>query len=181
MNLPLIGALLLGALLMFWIIGAYNRLVALRNAVSAAWVRVQEALEHRGAAVEPLVALLSEPMASEKGALDSWLAAHAAAAQAASAMSAQPLSPALAQAWVAAEGQLGAAASRVLALLDQQAGLLDEEGVAALQSNWRAGHDRLPFARQTFNEAAQACNEAAGAFPTRLVARGFALGPVGQI
>ena len=31
-----IVALLLGALLMFWIIGAYNRLVALRNAIAAA-------------------------------------------------------------------------------------------------------------------------------------------------
>ena len=181
MSLPLTAAVALAVLLTFWIIGAYNRLVAMRNAVAAAWARLQETLDQRGAAVEPLVSALREPMSSEQGALDTWLAAHAAATRAASAMSTLPLSPAHAQAWVAAEGLLGAAASRVLALLDQQAELSAEPAVARLRTSWLDGQERLPFARQFFNDSAQAHNEAAAAFPTQLVAAGFGLGPVGQV
>ena len=175
------AALALGAVLVFWIIGAYNRLIAMRNDIAQAWARVQEALDQRGAAVAPLVAALREPMAAEQGALDTWQAAHAEAVAAASAMAAHPVKQEHAQAWVAAEGVLGAAASRVLALLEQQAEVQHQDPVAALTATWRDAQARLPFARQFFNDVAGAYNEAADAFPTHLVAGGFSLSRAGLI
>ncbi len=178
---PLLVALALAAVLLFWVIGAKNRLVALRNTIADAWSKVQTALDQRGDAVEPLVAALREPMAAEQGALDTWTAAHAEARKAAAAMAARPVDEARALAWVAAEAALAAAASRVLALLDQHAELRQQEPVAALAQAWRDGQARLPFARQLYNEAAAAYNDALGVFPTPLVARAFKLGRAGTL
>ena len=177
----LLAVLVTAAVLLFWVIGAYNRLVVMRNGINEAWAKVQLALDQRGAAALPLVAALREPMAAEQGALDTWLAAHAEASRAASTMATRPIAEPHAQAWVAAETALAAAASRVLALLDQQTELRFADPVAALASTWRDGQARLPFARQQFNEAAAAYNDALGLFPTRLVARGFSLERAGLL
>src|SRR5690349_11600412 len=55
------GRIVLGALvalLVFWAIGAYNRLVRLRNAVVAAWTPVDSALRRRQALAIELAELL---------------------------------------------------------------------------------------------------------------------------
>ncbi|MDP3224282.1 MAG: LemA family protein [Rubrivivax sp.] len=177
----LLFAALLGALLLFWVIGAYNRLVAMRNGIGEAWSKVQQALDQRGAAVLPLVAALRVPMAAEQGALDSWCQAQGDAEKAAAAMNTRPVDEARALAWVAAESWQAAAASRVLALLDQHTDLRSQDPVAPLTASWREAQARLPFARQNFNDAAAAYNEALAVFPTQIVARGFGLGRAGLI
>lgn len=113
-----LAALAAGATLIFWAVGAYNRLVELRNAVAAAWSQVQEGLERRGRAAAPLAAALAGPLASEQRALDTWLADHAAAERAAATLATRPLDAARAAAWLAAEATLAASASRVFALMD---------------------------------------------------------------
>lgn len=181
MQTPALLALLTGAVLLFWVIGAYNRLVAMRNGIAAAWVKVQDALAQRAAGVDELAQRLREPLAAEQGALDTWLAAHGEAAKAAAALGGKPVSEELALAWVAAESALAAAASRLLALLEQQPELGQDEPVVQAMAAWRDGQSRLPFARQLFNEAAAAYNQAAAQFPTRIVARGFGLARAGLI
>ena len=170
-----------GAVLLFWVIGANNRLVSLRNDISSAWGKVQDALSQRASGLAALAGLLREPLAAEQGALDTWLAAHAEAAKAAAALGAKTVNEGAAQAWVAAESALSAAASRLLALLEQQPDLSQLEGFNDALTAWREGQARLPFARQLFNEAATAYNDAAGLFPTRIVARGFRMGRAGLI
>jgi LemA protein len=177
----LVGTLLVLAVLVFWIIGAYNRLIALRNAIAEGWARVQAALQQRGGAVQPLLAALQEPMAAEAGALQALAEAHDECQKAAAAMNTKPVDETHAQAWVAAEARLAAAAARVLALLEQQRELAATEAVATPLAAWREGQAQLPFARQLFNQAATAYNEAADLFPTRLVARGFRLSRAGAI
>lgn len=185
MNTGLVAAVAGGAVLLFWVIGANNRLVALRNGITGAWGKVQEALNQRARGVAALAALLREPMAAEQGALDTWLAAHAAAAKAAASLGSKPVNETAAQAWVAAETALAAAASRLLALLEpllaQQPELQQQPGVAEALDAWREGQARLPFVRQLFNEAATAYNDAVALFPTRIVARGFRMRRAGLI
>ena len=171
----------LAAVLLFWVIGAYNRLIAMRNKLAQAWARLQSALDQRGAALQPLVACLRAPMAAEAGALDAWLAAHAQSSQAAAAMTLRPVNEPHAAAWVAAEATLASAAARALALLDQHSELALQEPVTTLAANWRAGQEQLPFARQAFNDLAQAYNDAVGQFPTRWVAHSFTLERAGLI
>ena len=169
------------AVLLFWVVGAYNRLVAQRTAIGQAWAKVHDALQLRGAAVPALVSALREPMAAEHGALDALLTTHTEAARSASEMTARPVDSARALAWVQAEAAVDAAASRVLALLEQHAELSRQEPLATLTATWHDAQARLPYARQAFNEAAADYNEAVAQFPTNLVARGFSLGRAGVL
>lgn len=181
MRTSVIVTVAIAAVLLFWVIGANNRLVALRNGIGSAWAKVQDALTLRASGVAVLADLLREPLAAEQGALNTWVAAHAEAAKAAAALGSRPVNEAAAQAWVAAESALAASASRLLALLEQQPALPQLPGFTDALTAWREGQARLPFARQLFNEAATAYNEAADLFPTRIVARGFRMGRAGLI
>ena len=174
-------ALALAAVLLFWMVGAYNRLMKQRNAISRAWARVAEALQQRAAAAAPLADALALPLATEMGALQAWSAAQAVAARATTAMSALPTSAPHAADWMAAEAALGSASARVFALLEQRPDSTRDEAVAALAAAWRAGHGRLPFARQAFNDAVQAHNEALAVFPTRLLAPMYGFRPAGRL
>ena len=69
----------LAALLVFWTLGAYNRLVELRNQIIAAWAQVDEPLQRRAAAVTPLVSGLRMHLPDEQGALDAVQAINARA------------------------------------------------------------------------------------------------------
>jgi LemA protein len=181
MNGQQIGLLALAAVLMFWAVGAYNRLVLLRNAIAGAWAKVDEALRQRGTAAAALQAALREPLAAEQGALDAWQAALAEAARAAATMDAKPVVQAHAVAWVAAEVALSAAASRVFALLEQQAELRQGEPVAGQVRAWNDASQRLRCARQLFNEAAVPYDEAITTFPTRLLVRAFRFEAAGRL
>jgi LemA protein len=166
---------------LFWIVGAYNRLVSLRNAIGLAWAKVDEALKLRAQAADPLLVALREPMAAEHGALDATLAALADVKRTATAMGARPVMAANSTAWVTAESSLSAAASRLFALLDHSAALQLHDEVPAYMRSWRDADTRLAFARQVFNEAAEAYNAAISLFPTRLLVPMFRFGRAGRI
>jgi LemA protein len=162
-----LAVLLAAAVVVFWMVGAYNRLMAMRNAIGAAWTHIDEALRQRAEVAAPLVQALRGPLAAEQGALDALLAAHGQASDAAMAMSARPLVTASAAAWLAAETALAAAASRVLALLEQHAELRATPPVAAAVATWGQVEARLAYTCQVFDAAAAAYNEAAAQLPTR--------------
>ena len=164
------------AILVFWMVGAYNRLVALRSAIGSAWLLVDEVLKKRGDAVRTLVAALREPLAGEQGALDALLAAEKQLRRAADALGARPLVAALASALVGVEPTLASAASRVLALLDQHAELRHHDDIAPAAAVLRDTEARLAFTRQLFNEAALAYDRAVQQFPTNLLARIYRFG-----
>ena len=170
------------AVLGFWVLGAYNRLVSLRNAVAAAWAQADEAQRRRGEGTEQIVAALRAPLADEQGALDALWAAQASSARAAGALSARPLVAANTLAWAEAERRLGAAAARVFALADGQAGALAADAaLAAARAAWAEGEERLRFARQLYNDAAAAYDAALALFPTSLLSRAFGFRAAGRL
>ena len=169
------------AVLVFWMVGAHNRLVALRNAMVEAWARIDEALKARAAAAVPLLAALREPLAAEQGALDTVQAALNESTRASGAMGSRPVSQDHASAWMAAESGLSAAATRLFALLDQQPELRLQDHVAMGTAAWREANARLAFARQVFNEAAEVYNGAIALFPTRLLVPMLRFGPAGRL
>ena len=176
-----LAALVVAAVAVFWMLGAYNRLVALRNDIGQAWATVEEALRQRSASVAALVAALRDPLAAEQGALEALLSAQGASAQATAAMAARSVAAGTAAHWVAAESALTAAASRVFALLDQHAELRSQEPVSTLVAAWGALEPRLVFRRQKFNEAAFTYNAALEQFPTRLLVPLFGFRRAGRI
>jgi LemA protein len=175
-------ALVAGAVLLFWALGAYNRLVELRNGTAEAWAQADEALRRRGQALQQLVEALRAPLAGESVALDALQAAHETLAQASAAMSARPLVAANAAAWVDAETRLAAAAARVFALLDSAGErVAAHEPVARALAQWREAALRLPYTRQLFNDAAARYDEATRVFPTSLLVRLYGFAPAGRV
>jgi LemA protein len=171
----------LAAVLVFWMVGAYNRLVALRTAIGESFRQVDELVQRRAAAAIALAARARTPMASEQGAIDAWLAAQATSQRAADALRLRPVRADLAAALAATEAPLAAAAARVMALLEQHPQVTSEATAAAHLATLRETEARLVFARQLFNEATQAYNEAARQFPTRLLARLYGFGTAGRL
>ena len=173
------------AVLGFWVLGAYNRLVSLRNAVAAAWAQADDAQRRRGEGTEQLVAALRVPLTDEQGALDALWAAQAASARAAGAMSARPLAAPNTADWAAAERRLGAATARVFALAEGHAEALAAvaavAAVADARQAWSEGEQRLRFARQLYNDAAAAYDDAIGIFPTSALVKAFGFRRAGRL
>lgn len=173
--------LALAAVLVFWVLGAYNRLVELRNAIGAAWLQIDVALKQRGEVAGPLIELLRGPLALEQGALEALAAAHVQAQQAAQALGARPVAVSTAADWVHAESQLASVSSRVLALLEQHQEHAAAVGVVPLVDTWHAAALQLAFARKVFNAAALSYNSAARQQPTRWLLPLFGFGAAGVL
>lgn len=169
------------AILAFWMVGAYNRLVELRNAVAAAWQQVDEVLARRGEAVAPLVAALRDGLVGEGASLDALLSGQAQVAAAADALRGLPVRAESAHAVARAEAALASASARVLALLDLHPELRESPAAAVPAAALRDAEPRLVFARQVFNEAVQAYNEAVRQWPTRALARLYGFGTAGRL
>jgi LemA protein len=176
-----LAVLALAAVLVFWMVGAYNRLVALRNAIAAAWAGVAETLRQRSEVVAPLLAALHGPLAAEHGALDALRSSHGQAQASATEMTAHPLSPAVVTGWRNAESALASAASRVLALLDQHAELRTAPAAATAVATWQLAESRLVYGCQVFDAAVVAYNEATAQLPTRWLLRLFGFEPAGRL
>lgn len=173
--------LALAAVLVFWMVGAYNRLVAQRNAIAAVWTGLAETLRQRGEVVAPLLAALHEPLAAEHGALDALRTSHGQAQAVATEMTVQPLSPAAVAGWRNAESALASAASRVLALLDQHVELRTTPAVATAVATWQLAESRLAHGCQVFDAAVTAYNEATAQLPTRWLLRLFDFAPAARL
>jgi LemA protein len=181
MSTALLVALVLGAVVIFWSLGAYHRLLSLRKAIAAAWQKVDEAQRQRADAGAPMLAALREPLAAEQDSLDALQSQLAESARAAAAMTARPVVESNAVAWVGAEAAVAAAASRVFALLEHNPELDAIDPVSACAVKWRDAESRLAFARQLFNETGDAYNEAIALFPTRLLLPIYRFGRAGRL
>lgn len=173
----LVGVALLG----FWVLGAYNRLVELRNTAADAWAEAAEVLRRRADALARLAGALREPLAAEAASLDTLAAAHDQAARATLQMTSRPLRADNAAAWVEAETRLLAAASRVLALVESAGELAEQAQVADAIGDWREAAQRLAYTRQRFNDAATAHDDALRAFPTSLLVGFFGFAAAGRV
>ena len=163
------------AALLFWIVGAYNRLVRLRGAIVRQFVPVEQQLTQREALlvrqVDALAAVL--PHAAQR--LDALRAAcgqcHAACAHA-------RVRP----------GAAGAIASLRLAedIVGEARARLPVQSVAgadlaALNSQIGASDTALAFARRQFNDAVAEYNDAVRQFPTVLIVGLFGFRAAGPL
>jgi LemA protein len=173
--------LAVAVVLLFWMVGAYNRLVRLRSAIGTAWTQFEAQLQRRADALPALLAPLEAAMPAERPAIEAVRTAEMQVTQAGVHLRASPVCADSAAALFVGLAQLDSALSRLLALLDQHAELRAIPEVAA---SLRELHDvdlRLAFARQLFNGATEAYNQALDQFPTRLLAGLFRFHPAGRL
>lgn len=178
---------LAGAVPLFWSIGAYNRLVRLRTAVSKAFAALDEQLVRQLVCVQGCLPDSTGDEAAPdaeraiSGATAAWARLQAASDQFAVALAqarSQPIdAPGMARLVMAHE-----------ALRAAWAGALDDAVPAdavpsaeRLQARWmRLLHQSLPF-RTAFNDAAQVYNHAIQQFPASVLARLFGFAPAGTV
>jgi LemA protein len=176
-----LGVLALAAVIVFWMVGAYNRLVRMRQAIVTAWGQFEQQLQRRAAALPALLDPLGEPLQAERATLEAAAAAEAQVQAAAARMRAKVLVPDSAAAVASAIAMLDSALMRLRALLDQHLELRERAPIAAALRELHDVDLRLAFARQLHNDAAKAYEAAARQWPTALLARVYGFGPAGRL
>lgn len=174
-------SLVVAAVLVFWVVGAYNRLVALRTAIGAAWAQVEEPVLRREEVLGALASRLRGVLTTEHGALDAVVVALAQTRAAVDAVRARPVAVQPLAAFSTQEAALGAALSRVVALVDHDAALREDAEAAASLAQLREAATRLASARQWFNDAAASYDAAIAQWPTRALLPWFGFGRAGRL
>ncbi|MEJ6005969.1 LemA family protein [Paucibacter sp. AS339] len=158
------------ALLGFWCIGAYNRLMSLRNAIAAAYAQLDEHLSARASTCAKLLALLRPLLSNEQATFDALETAQAESQAAAQAVRARPYAGDPVASLGVASAVHAAALTRLMSLLDHHAELREHAELFALVDELKMIERQRSFTRQVFNQAVSRFNEAITQFPTRILA-----------
>ena len=145
--------------LVFWIIGAYNTLIALKNRVLNAWKQIDVQLKRRHDLIPNLLEAVKGAMSFERQTLEAVIAARAKA------MGAQGV-----RATAQAEGELTQALGRLFALAEAYPDLKATGNIGQLQEELTSTENKIAFARQLYNDEATLYNTRQMQFPTNLVA-----------
>jgi len=148
------------------VIVLFNRLVAARNQVRAAWSDIDVQLTRRHELVPQLVAAVKGYADHEKAALMLLTGLRARA------MAAAQLSDK-----AAIEDELARKVARILALQEQYPDLKASGSFLALQRDLVEIEDHLQYARRFYNGAVRNLNNRIETFPSALVARALRFAP----
>jgi LemA protein len=152
----------------------YNGLVTRRNAYKNAYSQIDVQLKRRYDLIPNLVETAKAYLKHERGTLEAVVAARNGAQAAARAAAANPGDPAAMQGLSAAEGLLAGSMSRLLAVAEAYPDLKANQTMAQLMEELSSTENRIGFARQAYNDAVMAYNNARETFPGMLVAGSFA-------
>lgn len=147
------------AVIAFWIMGAYNSLIALKNRVVNAWKQIDVQLKRRHDLIPNLVNTVKGAMDFERSTLEAVISARNRAVSATGV-----------RATAQAEGELTQALGRLFALTENYPDLKSNQNVLQLQEELTSTENKIGFARQLYNDTATEYNTKQMQFPTNLVA-----------
>ena len=172
-----IALLALLALLVFWAVGAYNRLVRLKNVIADVFGAVDHQFKDRHDLILKLVEAAGEYMQHDRVTLDDLMQARSTVSTAHDAARSSPSSARLLLALLAAEQQLQAQFSAFWEAATSTLAVLGDPKVRELGQQLATTQSKLAFACQAFNLSVTNFNAAQRQFPTLLVARLFGFAP----
>ncbi|RMG57822.1 MAG: LemA family protein [Gammaproteobacteria bacterium] len=152
--------------LLFWLVALFNRLVALRHTVRAAWSDIEVQLKRRHDLIPKLVEAVRQYAAYEQATLDQVVSLRN--------LSAGRTRPAERG---EAEHDLEQALHRVIALAEAYPDLKANQGFLDLQQEISTVEQDLQHARRYYNGAVRQYNTRIEQFPDLLVARLFHFTP----
>jgi LemA protein len=176
-----ITAWAIGGVFVFWAVGAYNRLVSLRNAISRAFVPVDAQVRERHRLIEQWIDALRPSLQREPATLDAVIAACGQLQAACDVVRPRPSAARPMASLRLAEETLAEARNRLRAELPTQTDDPAADGVASLTDELANADNTLGFARRQFNEATQNYNDALDQFPTWLIAGLFGFRGAGTL
>jgi LemA protein len=154
--------------------GTYNRLVTMEEGVDAAWSQVENVYQRRADLIPNLVETVKGAADFERETLTAVIEARAQATSVTLEADESLLSNAQAfRRFQEAQGELGAALSRLLVTIERYPDLKANRNFLSLQSQLEGTENRIAVERRKFNEAARAYNAAIRKLPDRFIA-GFA-------
>jgi LemA protein len=157
--MALVLLVVVGIVLVFWLIGAYNGLIALRNQTANAWKQIDVQLKRRHDLIPNLVNTVKGSMEFERETLEAVIAARARA------MTATTVGQT-----AAAEGALSGALGKFFAVAEAYPDLKSSTNIGSLQEELASTENKISFARQAYNDMATAYNTKQAQFPTNMVA-----------
>ncbi|WP_374412266.1 LemA family protein [Hydrogenophaga sp.] len=176
---PVSWILLLAILLiLFWAIGAFNRLTRLKNAIANAFGQIDVQLKRRYDLIPNLVEVARKYLAHEAQTLEAVIAARNQAHTAERSAAASPLNASAMGSLAGAEQALGGALGRLFAVAEGYPDLKADQTMRELSEELASTENRVGFARQAYNDHVLAFNDAAAQFPTVLLARLFGFQPM---
>ncbi len=158
------------AVVVFWVIGAYNRLVSLRNMFKNAFAQIDVQLKRRYDLIPNLVETAKAYMKHERETLEAVIRARASAVAANTAAAANPADPQAMKQLAAAEGMLSGALGKLFALAEAYPDLKANQTMMQLSEELTSTENKIAFARQAFNDAVMTYNTAVEQFPSNVIA-----------
>jgi len=158
-------------------IAVYNRLVALRNRFKNAFSQIDVQLKRRYDLIPNLVEAVKGYLGHERQTLEAVTRARGEAVGAEQRAAAAPGDPAAMQALARAEGALGGALGRLLAVFESYPDLKANQNVLGLQEELASTENRIAFARQAYNDSVMAYNTRRESFPDAVLAGMFGFAP----
>lgn len=173
----MVGTIILVAivlLLLFWGVGAYNRLVSLRNQIKNAFAQIDVQLKRRYDLIPNLLETAKGYMKHEREALEAVIAARNQAVTANAKAAGNPGDAAALQQMATAEGALSSSLGKMFALSEAYPELKANENMLQLSEELTSTENRIAFARQGYNDGVMEYNTSLEQFPVSIIASVFA-------
>ena len=159
------------AIIAIWAISGYNGLVKMDESVSTAWSNVENQYQRRSDLIPNLVNTVKGYAAHEKETFQAVTEARSKATQ--MTINADELTPEKMLEYQKAQGEVGAALSRLLAITEAYPDLKANENFKELQAQLEGTENRISVERKNFNEVARSYNTAVRTFPKTIIASMF--------
>ena len=156
------------AALAMWAISAYNGMVKMDESVSTAWSNVENQYQRRTDLIPNLVNTVKGYAAHEKETFEAVVSARSKATQ--MTIDADNLTPEKLQQYQKAQGEIGAALGRLLAITENYPELKANENFKELQAQLEGTENRISVERRNFNEVARSYNTSIRTFPKTIIA-----------
>lgn len=160
-----------------WAVGAYNKLVRLRNRFRNAFAQIDVQLKRRHDLIPNLVETAKGYLKHERETLEAVISARNQAQGAVQAAAADPANAAAMQNLMGAENGLGSALGRLFAVVESYPDLKADQNMAQLTEELTSTENKVAFARQHYNDSVMRYNTAREMFPTAIAANIFNFGP----
>jgi len=159
------------AIAAIWGISAYNGMVKMDESVNTAWSNVENQYQRRADLIPNLVNTVKGYAAHEKETLEAVMAARSKATQ--MTVDADNLTPEKLQEYQKAQGEIGAALGRLLAITENYPDLKANQNFMELQAQLEGTENRISVERRNFNEVARTYNTSIRTFPKNILAGMF--------
>lgn len=171
MKKSLVITLVADAAVVLWLVGSYNGMVTAEEGVDTAWSQVENVYQRRADLIPNLVATVKGYAQHESETLEGVVNARAKATQIT--VDPENLTPEALEEFNKAQGELGSALGRLLAVTEAYPDLKANENFKELQAQLEGTENRIATERMKFNETAKEYNTMIRKFPKSILASVF--------